>query len=187
MHKRYIPSITILLLIFACSSNKPVPPAPEKKTFEKMMQTKNELMAKGIPAAFVTSTSKELQVAIDKTELECRAQLARAMENKVGTMQKSFAEEAGQEMAVHFQQVTTSISSRILSGTTMSKVDYDEKDGMYRAYGLMIMDPKIFKDALLGELQAQEATKIRVIASKGYKELDAATRAFDEYKKDQLQ
>lgn len=146
------------------------------------MQAKNALMAKGVPAAFVTTTSRELQVGIDKAEVECRAQLARAMESKVGSMQKDFKEEVGQELAVHFEQVTTSISSRVLSSTTMSKVEYEEADNMYRVYGLMIMDPKVFKDALLAELQAQEATKVRVLASKGYKELEAATQAFDEYK-----
>ncbi|MFC1585679.1 hypothetical protein ACFL5V_09050, partial [Fibrobacterota bacterium] len=147
---------------------------------------KQELLKQGILAEFATAESQDLQTAINKVELETRGALTRALESKNSSLQKRFTEEVGDEYLEHFTQVTKNVASRVLQGTTLMESPYQEvKDTGYRAFGLMVMDPKVFAEALAAEMAANEAMKTRWLASKAYKELDEEAKAFDKFKAEQ--
>lgn len=181
-------SLALSVLLVACGSSN------TQKTDDKtgdylveMMQKKKELNAQGVLAEYATFTSKDLQTGINKVELETRAMLTRSLETKTSSLQKSFREEAGEEYMEHFTTATKSVSSRVLTGTSMNDIKFikDEETKKYRVVGLMVMDPKIFAEALKAEAEANEAMKVRFHASKAYKSLNDEVAAYDDWKKKQ--
>ncbi|MBF0433125.1 MAG: LPP20 family lipoprotein [Fibrobacteria bacterium] len=148
----------------------------------KLNDAKNKLKDEGIIAEVATATSQDLQTAINKVELEARAMLTRSLETKSSSLQKSFKEEVGEEYLDHFSQVTKNVSSKVLRGTTLRDTPYRKNDGKYEVFGLMVMDPKVFADAMAAEMAANEAMKTRWLASKAYKELDQEIKAFEQFK-----
>jgi hypothetical protein len=181
-------SLIVSLLLVACGGSNTQ--QTDDKTGEYlalMMKKKKELNAQGVLAEYATFTSKDLQTGINKVELETRAMLTRSLETKTSSLQKSFREEAGEEYLEHFTTATKSISSRVLSGTSMNDIQFlkDEETKKYRIVGLMIMDPKVFAEALKAEAEANEAMKVRFHASKAYKNLNDEIAAYDDWKKKQ--
>ncbi len=149
----------------------------------KLMATKNKLKNEGIIAEVATSSSRDLQTGINKVELEARGMLARSLESKTSSLQKSFKEEVGDEFLEHFTMATKNVSSRMLKGTTLRENPYKKtNEGKYEVFGLMVMDPKAFADAMAQEMAANEAMKTRWLASKAYKDLDKEIEAFDKFK-----
>jgi len=186
--KLYSAILLFAMVFFAGCSSKPktMGTSQSEDIFGKLRARAQELESKQIPTAVATASSQELQTAIDKVELECRGQMVRAVESKVATLQKRFKEEVGDEHLDHFSSVTKSVSSRILNGTKLIESPYQEnKDGTFRAFGLMIMDIKLFKETLDAEMAANEAMKTRWLASKAYKELDEEVKEFEKFKADQ--
>ena len=150
----------------------------------RLTEKKNNFMKEGILAEVAVAKSKDLQTGINKVELEARAKLTRAVETKTSTMQKQFKEEVGNEFLDHFTQVSKSVASTVLTGTTVLETPYREKKGMFEVYGIIVMDPKAFKEALAEQLAANQAMKTRWLASKGYADLEKEAAAFEKFKKD---
>lgn len=181
-------SLVVSILLVSCGgSNTQQVDDKAGEYLVEMMQKKKELNSQGVLAEYATFTSKDLQTGINKVELETRAMLTRSLETKTSSLQKSFREEAGEEFMEHFTTATKSVSSRVISGTSMNDVKFfkDEETNKYRVVGLMVMDPKIFAEALKAEAEANEAMKIRFQASKAYKNLDDEIAAYDDWKKKQ--
>lgn len=149
-----------------------------------LMKQKNELTKKGIIAEISSGVSRDIQMSREKVEQSCRAGIVRAMEAKVQSLTKQFKEEAGEEFIEHFQSTSKTVASRVLNGTTLTDFQYIEKEeGKYEGWGLMIIDPKLYRDALAEEMKANQAMKARFMASKAYDELNKEAAAFDEFKK----
>jgi hypothetical protein len=181
-------SIVVSILLVSCGGSNTQ--KVENKTSEHlllMMKKKKELNSQSILAEYATFTSKDLQTGINKVELEARAMLTRSLETKTSSLQKSFREEAGEEYLEHFTTATKSISSRVLTGTSLTDVKFlkDEETKKYRVVGLMVMDPKVFAEALAAEAEANEAMKVRFHASKAYKNLNDEVAAYEDWKKKQ--
>ena len=174
----------LALVLSACGgSDKPMGNNYEE-AYMNLMAKKKQLNAQGVLAEVATFGSRDLQTGINKVELETRAMLTRSLESKTSSLQKSFREEAGEEFLEHFTTATKTVSSRILTGTTLSEVPFFKEDnGKYRVVGLMIMDPKVFAEALAAEAEANEAMKVRFHASKAYKNLNDEVAAYENFKK----
>ena len=177
-------SLGLCLGLFACGGTKMQGGAKDSDPLGKMMGKKADLAAKGIVASVASASSVDLQTAIDKVELDCRVQIARSLDSKVMSLQERFKEEVGGEYNDHFSSATKTVTSKVLVGTTLVENPYHKtEDGKYEVIGLMVLDPKIFKDALAEELSAEQAMKTRFMASKAYADLDKEAKDYDEYKK----
>jgi hypothetical protein len=177
-----------IIILTGCGGNKPKlqGTTDSKDPLGELMAKKQELMEKGILAEVATAESQDLQTAINKVELETRGMLTRALESKNASLQKRFNEEVGEEYLEHFTQVTKNVASRVLQGTTLLETPYHEtKEDKYRAFGIMVMNPKVYADALAAEMAANEAMKTRWLASKAYKELEKEAAAFEKFKAEQ--
>jgi hypothetical protein len=173
----------LILVLSACGGDKPLGNNYEE-AYMNLLAKKKQLNSQGVLAEVATFASRDLQTGINKVELETRAMLTRSLETKTSSLQKSFREEAGEEFLEHFTTATKSISSRVLTGTTLSEVPFFKEDnGKYRVVGLMIMDPKVFAEALAAEAEANEAMKVRFHASKAYKNLNDEVAAYENFKK----
>jgi hypothetical protein len=188
-------STLLTVLLFGClaylvscggSNSKVQGTSDSDDPLGKLMAKKEKLMANGIISEVATATSRDMQTGRNKVEMECRGQLTRSMEAKTSSMQKGFKEEVGEEFLEHFTQVTKTVSSRILKGTTLTETPYKKNEnGKYDVYGIMVLDTKAFADALAAEINSNEAMKTRWLASKGYKDLEKEVEAFETFKKEQ--
>ncbi|MGL1936952.1 MAG: hypothetical protein OCD01_18135 [Fibrobacterales bacterium] len=177
-------ALLMLFMLIACGGSKPDAEPEPTDPYGKMLLEKKKLSAEGILSEVATAESRDLETAYNKVELAARAKIGRTLESKTSSMQKEFKEEVGEEFIDAFTQVTKSISSRVLNGSTLIKTIKEEKGGKYIVTGLMVLDPSIVKAAFEAELQANEAMKTRFMASKGYAELSKEVEAFEAYKKD---
>ena len=180
-------SLCAVVVLTACGGSKKGDGATltdgrEGNALHILMQKKNELMAKGIVAEVATADSRDLQTAINKVEVKARGQMGRALEAKAKSLQKSFVEEAGPEFIEHFSQTTKVVSSKVLNATTLIETPFEQNDKGYSVFGLMVMDPKAFSDAMKAELNANEAMKTRWLASKAYADLDKEVKNYEEFK-----
>ena len=156
-----------------------------KNPLEHLLHKKKKLAKKGVLPEVSTAQSGDLQTAMDKVELESRAKLARSLETRISSLQKQFKEETGQDYADHFQQTVKSISSRVLKASTLTETAYQKTGKHYRAFGLMVMDSRLFASALEAEMQVQQSMKNRWLASRAYKALDKEVKEFERWKKAQ--
>lgn len=151
-----------------------------------LQERKRKLNDKGVAAEVGIGESRNLQTAVDKAELEARARLGRALESKTSSLQRKFQEEMGGGLSDHFSQTVKAISDQVLRGTTLVETPIEtDGEGVYRAYGLMILDSEAYLKALSRELEADNALRDRWRASKAYKELDGEVAAYQEWKKEQ--
>lgn len=166
-------------------SQKPKAFAPAKNdVLGELQEKKKKLGEKGVLAEVGIGESKNLQTAINKAELEARARLTRALETKTSSLQKKFQEDVGREFTDHFSQTVKSISDRILRGTTLAETPFEQNgEGVYRVYGLMILDAEMYAKGLAEQLEADQALRDRWRASRAYKELNDEVQAFQEWKR----
>ncbi len=176
-------SLLSALPLLNCS-HKPKFQPVKNDIFGELQTKKKKLGEKGILAEVAIGESRNLQAGIDKTELETRAKLSRALESKTSSLQKKFQEEVGREFSDHFSQAAKTISDQMLRGSTLQETRFEQNsEGTYRVYGLMVLDSDLYMKAMAGELEADKANRDRWRASKAYKELNDEVAAFQEWKR----
>ncbi len=181
---KHIAVILVVTLPLTHCSNKPKFDPVKNDRYGELQAKKQKLNEKGILAEVAIGESKNLQTGIDKTELEARAKLSRSMESKTSSLQKKFQEEVGKDISDHFSQVVKTISDEMMRGSTMQETSFEQNaDGLYRVYGLMILDSQLYMKAMAGEMEADKANRDRWRASKAYKELNDEVTAFQQWKK----
>jgi len=174
------------LVFWNCSGNKPKFKAASNNHLEKLQKKKNKFNKKGILAEIAIGESTNLQVAINKAELEARAKLSRSVESKTSSLQKKFQEEVGNEFLDHFKQVAKTVTDRVMHGTSLVETPFEKNgDGVYRVYGLMVLDYELYAKALSGEISANNAMKTRWQASRAYQELEDEVKAYQQWKQEQ--
>ena len=76
--------------------------------------------------SIATSTSKDMQMSINKAKQQARVDLAQQMETKIKAMTKQFSEEVGLGEDAEFLSQTTevskSVTSKVLTGSRANKV-----------------------------------------------------------------
>jgi hypothetical protein len=76
------------------------------------------------------------------------------------------------------------VSDRVLRGTTLAETPFEQNgEGIYRVYGLMVLDAEAYAKILANELEADKAMRDRWRASRAYKELNEEIEAFQKWKK----
>ena len=177
----------VCLFIMGCAS-------AQQKTANKMMEMqkdKTELINKGVMAGLGIGTSKSEQLAYDEADLNARTDVARAIETKVEALMRNYAEEVGEELTEHKEEVKKSVVSGLQNGVSITKdkftqlkdsVVYTPADGKYKVYAIATMDYEAFKKAMEAELTARKANMYRARAMTGYKKLDEEAAALDAYK-----
>lgn len=175
---------TLMALPVLNCAKKPMFEPAKSNLLEKMQAKKKKLNDKGVLAEVALGESKNLQTAINKAELEARAKITRSVESKTSSLQKKFAEEVGNDYSDHFSQAIKTISDQVISGSSLAETPFEQNgEGVYRVYGLMVLDNDLYAKVLGAQLEADKALRDRWRASRAYKELNDEIAAFQEWKK----
>lgn len=150
----------------------------------EMQKEKTALIDKGVVAGFGIGESQDEMTAYNKADLAAREDIARELESKLGNLSRSYTEEVGSELTKHYEEITKNVVSQTLRGATLIKVKTEATEKTIKVYGIMVLDPKLVKDAFEAEMQAKQADVARMRAAKGYGDLNAEIAAYDQFKKE---
>jgi hypothetical protein len=133
-----------------------------------------------------TADSRDLQVALNKAELEGRVALAGQLEVKLGGLQRRFVEETGLGADAtalgEYEQTAKAVISQVLIGSHAREQQFSLNAGTYRAWVLMELPVGEASKALLERLKQQEAIVTRIRASAAFKELNAEVEKYEQRK-----
>jgi hypothetical protein len=136
-----------------------------------------------------TSTSKDMQTAVDKATQAARVELGRQVEVKINALQKRFTEETGigddAQLLDQFTQASKTVVSTSLSGSKEKQKKIVKDGNNWRAYVLVEYPLGAAQEALREQIKKNEQLYTRFRASQSYKELDEEVQKYEESKKGQ--
>ena len=136
-----------------------------------------------------TSTSKDMQTAVDKATQAARTEIGRQVEVKINALQKRFTEETGigddAQLLDQFTQASKTIVSTSLSGSKESKKKIVKDGNNWRAYVLVEYPLGAAQEALKEQIKKNEQLYTKFRASQTYKELDDEVSKYEQSKKGQ--
>ena len=136
-----------------------------------------------------TSTSKDMQLALDKATTDARAEIARTIEVRIQGFQKKFDEEVGvgqdSELLQMFTQATKTVVSQSLSGSKVEKKHVEKDGNNWRAYVLVSYPIGAANQALVNQIKQQQNMYTRFRASQAFEELEKEAQKFEEWKEKQ--
>lgn len=131
--------------------------------------------------ATATSTSRDMQVAINKAKVTAQTSLAQSMRTKLGNLTKSFQEEVNSgedsELLQQFTSATKTVTNETLSGTAVEEQSLQNENGIYRAYVLMSLPIGAANQQLMEKIKANQNLYTRFRATKAFDELDKELEA----------
>lgn len=199
--------ITMIILSFAvlmigCGGGKKAPivtttpGTPEKTPVGELVQVPEWFS--NLPSdpnyiyATATGTStRDLQMAIDRAKVDAERELASQISTKVMGMLKSFREEVGMDEDAEYLTSATSVSksvtSELLRGRRPAKQPvYKEAIG-YRAYVLMELPIGQLNSALMQKIKDNKNMYTRFRESQAFQELEGEVEKYERFKKEQEQ
>lgn len=179
--------VVLALSASACGSANPRPelaPDPDRSVVK---QAPAWFLAPPREADFLltaaTTTSRDMQVAIDKARLQARAELATQMEAKLEALGKRFAEEGSEPQASSLMQqysaTTKAIVSTVLNGSRPRTQVVQTEGEIYRAYVLMELPTGPASVALMQKMQQNQQMANRFRATQAFKELEKDVAKFE--------
>ncbi len=138
-----------------------------------------------------TSTSRDMQLAVDKALQAARTELGRQVEVKVNALQKRFQEETGigddAQLLDQFTQASKTVVSTSLSGSKEKQKKIVKDGNNWRAYVLVEYPLGAAQEALREQIKKNEQLYTRFRASQTYKELDDEVQKYEQSKKEAIQ
>ncbi|HAP36580.1 MAG TPA: hypothetical protein DCQ28_11815 [Bacteroidetes bacterium] len=136
-----------------------------------------------------TSTSKDMQIAVDKATQAARTEVGRQVELKINALQKRFTEETGigddAQLLDQFTQASKTVVSTSLSGSKEKQKKIVKDGNNWRAYVLVEYPLGAAQEALREQIKKNEQMYTRFRASQTYKELDDEVQKYEQSKKGQ--
>ena len=136
-----------------------------------------------------TSTSKDMQTAVDKATQAARTEVGRQVEIKINALQKRFTEETGigddAQLLDQFTQASKTVVSTSLSGSKEKQKKLVKDGNNWRAYVLVEYPLGAAQEALREQIKKNEQLYTRFRASQTFKELDDEVNKYEQSKKPQ--
>lgn len=133
-----------------------------------------------------TGTSQDMQLAINKAEVEGRANIGRTLELKMNSLQKKFEEEVGaaenSTLLQQFTQATKAVVSITLSGSSIKEKKLIQDGNIWRAYVLIQYPLGEANQTLLSQIKKNEEMYTRFRSTQAFDELDKEVQKYDEFK-----
>ncbi len=190
--RRFHPAALLLVVLaVACSSSTQTamaPPEPEPVEnvpdwFLSPPQDDNYLFGAA------TSTSQDMQLAINKAQTEGRNQLAQQLDVRFGGLARRFQEETGlgedAELLDQFTQAYKAVTSEVLTGTRARDQEVLREGTIFRAYVLMEMPIGEASTALMAKIRERENMYTRFRATEAFEELEEEIARYEEWRNQQ--
>jgi LPP20 lipoprotein len=185
--------IAVCLLFVACAGTKP---AMQEETAPSTISN-----IEGMPRWFekrpvddiylygiATSTSKGMQLAVDKAKDEAMAEIAQELETKILAFSKKFDEEIGyeeeSELSAAYTRASKTVTSTTLNKTQVVESPVTKTGSVYRAYVWMQLPVGEVYDKLQNQIEKEKILYQRFRATETWKELEAEGVKYEKWKKE---
>ncbi|MEX0928129.1 MAG: hypothetical protein WD266_13200 [Balneolales bacterium] len=134
-----------------------------------------------------TSTSRDLQTAINKATTDARAEIGRQSNVKVEGIQKNFTEEVGADEEAQFLQMFTqanrTIVSESLTGSAIRHQTQHRDGQLWRVFVLVEYPIGEANLALMEQLRQNDQMYTRFRSSQAFDELDEEIQRYEDFKR----
>src|SRR5574344_1427218 len=113
---------------------------------------------------------------------EARAAVAEAMKTQISRYKEQYAKNVNGEAQKIWEEKANEYTQEELSGATVYKTitQFNEQDGKYKVYALIIMNPEVFKKAVMQAANSQEEFMLRAESADMQKRMDKAASAYQQ-------
>tara|TARA_Y100000590_G_C15459934_1_gene916073 strand:- start:138 stop:725 length:588 start_codon:yes stop_codon:yes gene_type:complete len=177
--KSIVLSIVISLVLFSCSSNKApnLNTGPSKSTIKNTPEWFLQLPSEdGFRFSTATATSRDMQLAIDKAELDAANKLAGRMNSVMDAYIKRVREENSlddtSEILDRFSKVQDQVISTSLEGYDVVKKDLQNEGDIWRSYVLIKWDEGAADKKLLAQIKRDKELYDAIRASELVDEME---------------
>jgi hypothetical protein len=177
--------ILVSVTLVACSSNRTVAEQTVRtipKWYETVPNNDNFIYAA------TTNTSRDLQLAVNKSILDGRNQLAQLIEVQMSGVQKRFQEEVGlgedSELLSQFTEAYKGVVDQTLSGSRPKEQEVLAEGEIYRAYVLMEMPIGAANQALLAKLRENQNLYTRFRSTQAFEDMEKQVESYRKWKEE---
>lgn len=149
----------------------------------ELEQIKDKLAKDDVPCGIGMAVSNDEMVARTQAADEARTAVAEAMKTQISRYKEQYAKNVNGEAQKIWEEKANEYTQQELSGATVYKTitQFNEEEGKYKVYALIILNPDIFKKAL----QATNTTKddefmLRAESADMQKRMDKAAAAYQQ-------
>ena len=153
----------------------------EENPATELESIKQDMEKKDIPCGIGIATSNDQMVARSQSEDEARTQIAESMKTMIQRYKEQYAKNISAEAQKIWEEKSTALTQQEVSGSTVYKTitQFNEAEGKYQIYSLMIMNPTLFKKAIDAATADQQEFALRAESADMQKRMD---KAIEEYK-----
>ncbi len=125
--------------------------------------------------AVATSTSHDVQVAVDKATLMCREELGKKVELKLRAIESNFEEETGfledAEMKTAYKSAVNVVTEQTLRGSRAKDKHLVREGELWRASILMELPVDRIQEGVVAGVKSNEALHSKLGATETFKEI----------------
>jgi len=152
----------------------------ENSMIEDSMERVYEVVDAGGLAALGIGESKRYSMACTKARERARAEIAFVIESKIDALRNEFLEEIGEgqdaEVDVFFSTV-----KKLTTGVGVPQQSTVTKDGITKAVAIVVINPKLFMEAIADQEYINKNLYTRFRASETFKEFEKEVEKYQEY------
>jgi hypothetical protein len=147
----------------------------------ELEQIKETMEKNHIPCGIGIGESSDEQVARNIAADEARSEVARSINTQVQRLSESYAQNVGGEAKKIWEEAVRQVTNEHVRGSTVHKsvVQYNSQANRYKIYSLIILNPEMFKSAVLDATDRDEELELRVKKDDMMRKLDAGIAEYD--------
>lgn len=176
--------IVALLILSACGSSK-----PDTNTLNLPSWYMNVPQDDNYFFAAATNTSRDMQLSINKSLMDGRAQIAEQIEVRMSGMQRRFQEEVGlgedSEILSQFTSAYKSVVEETLVGSRAREQEIRQENGIYRSFVLVEMPIGAASEALMQRIRDNENMYTRFRSTQAFEDLEKEIEDYREWRRNQ--
>jgi len=133
-------------------------PASELEDIQRTLEDRN------IPSAIGIGQSNNERIARTTSHDNARAELAASVATQVQRIMESYAQNVNNEAKEIWEEAVRQITNERLQGARPFKTiqQHNAETGQWKIYTLLILDPAIFKNAMMEAMSRNEEFELRV-------------------------
>jgi hypothetical protein len=141
----------------------------------ELEELKRSLEDKNIPCGIGIGESSDEQIARDVSSDGARTEVAKSIDVHVQRLSESYAQNVSNEAKKIWEEAVRQITDQHVKGARIYKTipTFDEGSRHYKIYTLIVLDPSLFKAALMDSMKDNEELELRVKKDEMMSKLDA--------------
>ncbi len=178
-----VASLVLLLILSGCGSSSDTNELNLPSWYMNVPQDENYLFAAA------TNTSRDMQLSINKSLMDGRAQIAEQLEVRMSGMQRRFQEEVGlgedSELLDQFTSAYKSVVEETLVGSRAREQEVRQENGIYRSFVLVEMPVGAASQALMQRIRDNNNMYTRFRSTEAFKDLEKEIEDYREWRQNQ--